>query len=167
MTDHSDLINDLAIIAKQEELLTFNSFDHATAWSLAESIKKQCEDLRFAVAIEIRLCRETIFFYAMPGTLANNADWARRKRNTTELLEQSSYAVGLALARDSETLQTLSGLPSRDYASHGGSFPIRIRGVGVVGVATVSGLPQREDHKLVVQALANILNKPLDQLALP
>jgi uncharacterized protein (UPF0303 family) len=166
MTHHSDLINDLTIIAKQEELLAFDSFDNATAWLLGESIKKQCEDQQLSVTIEIRLCRETIFFYAMPGTSANNTDWARRKRNTTELLEQSSYAVGLALARDSDTLQSQSGLPFRDYASHGGSFPIRIKGVGAVGAATVSGLPHREDHKLVVQALATVLKKPLDQLLL-
>jgi uncharacterized protein (UPF0303 family) len=151
MAHHSDLINDLTIMA----------------WLLGESIKKNAEDRQFAVTIEIRICRETIFFYAMPGTAPNNADWARRKRNTTELLEQSSYAVGLALARDSETLQSLSGLPFRDYASHGGSFPIRVRGVGVAGAATVSGLPHREDHNFIVQALATVLKKPLNQLALP
>jgi len=31
--------------------------------------------------------------------------------------------------------------------------PIRVRGTGEVAVATVSGLPQVEDHKLVVRAI--------------
>jgi uncharacterized protein (UPF0303 family) len=31
--------------------------------------------------------------------------------------------------------------------------PIRVTGAGVVAVVTVSGLPQVEDHKLVVRGL--------------
>jgi uncharacterized protein (UPF0303 family) len=46
------------------------------------------------------------------------------------------------------------GLSIREVAPHGGSFPIVVAGVGCVGAATVSGLPQREDHELVVEALA-------------
>jgi uncharacterized protein (UPF0303 family) len=160
MKNVSDAKRDVAIIAKQEELLQFTAFDPSSAWVLGESIKKHCEGLNLAVTIEIRLCRETVFFYAMPGTSPNNADWARRKRNTTELHQRSSYAVGLDL-QDGETLETLSGLPLRDFAHHGGSVPIRVRGVGVVGTATISGLPQREDHIIVVQAMASFLGVSL------
>lgn len=156
---------DLAIITRQEELLQFNAFDNATAWLLGESIKKYCESRELAVTIEIRLCRETVFFYAMPGTSPNNADWARRKRNTAELQQRSSYAVGLAL-HENETLESQSGLPARDYAHHGGSVPIRVKGIGFVGVATISGLPQREDHNTVVQVMANALGISLVECTL-
>lgn len=153
-------VADVAIIAKQEELLQFNAFDNTTAWLLGESIKKHCEAHDLAVTIEIRICRETVFFYAMAGTSPNNADWARRKRNTTELQQRSSYAVGLAL-QDGETLENQSGLPRRDYAHHGGSVPIRVKGVGFVGAATISGLPQRDDHNIVVQAMADLIGLSL------
>jgi uncharacterized protein (UPF0303 family) len=152
--------HDLAIIAKQEELLQFASFDNTTAWSLGDAIRQHCEEHQLAVAIEVRLCRETVFYYAMQGTSPNNADWARRKRNTTELKHRSSYAVGLAL-KEGETLESQSGLPARDYAHHGGSFPIRVKGVGCVGSVTVSGLPQRQDHALVAEVLASVLGVSL------
>jgi uncharacterized protein (UPF0303 family) len=35
--------------------------------------------------------------------------------------------------------------------------PIRVKGGGVVAVATVSGLPQVEDHKLVVRGIRALL----------
>lgn len=166
MDSTSDAVRDLAIIAKQEELLQFTVFGNTTAWQLGEGIKKHCESRSLAVTIEIRLCRETIFFYAMPGTSPNNSDWARRKRNTTELQQRSSYAVGLALL-EGETLESQSGLPLRDYAHHGGSVPIRVKGVGCVGAATISGLPQREDHNVLVQAMADFIGVTLIACNLP
>jgi len=42
-------------------------------------------------------------------------------------------------------------------AAHGGAFPVIVRDVGVVGAVTVSGLPQEEDHRLVVQVLRKFL----------
>jgi uncharacterized protein (UPF0303 family) len=160
MKNTSDAAHDLAIIAKQEELLHFDAFDNATAWLLGERMKRHCEDRNVAVTIEIRLCGNTVFFFAMPGTSPNNAEWARRKRNTTEMHQRSSYAVGLALL-NGESLESQTGLSSRDYASHGGSVPIRVKGIGFVGAATISGLPQREDHNIVVQTLAAFIGVPL------
>lgn len=166
MNNTPDAVSDLAIIVRQEELLQFNAFDNTTAWLLGESIKRHCEDRNLAVTIELRLCRQTVFFYAMPGTSPNNADWARRKRNTTELQQRSSYAVGLGLP-EGESLESQSGLPLRDYAHHGGSVPIRVKHVGCVGTATISGLPQREDHNIVVQAMSELVGVPLTAFQLP
>jgi uncharacterized protein (UPF0303 family) len=151
---------DLQIIEKQEQLLQFSTFDLSTAWFLGNSIKNYCESKNLAVAIEVRFCRESVFFYRLPGTTANNSDWVRRKRNTTELQQKSSYAVGLSLS-DGETLESVCGLPFRDYAHHGGSFPIRVKGMGVIGSVTISGLPQREDHNIVVQILAELVGVDL------
>ena len=46
------------------------------------------------------------------------------------------------------TFEEQMRLDPDEYAAHGGGFPITVRGVGVVGVVTVSGLPQLEDHAL-------------------
>jgi uncharacterized protein (UPF0303 family) len=107
-----------------------------------------------------------VFFSAMQGTAPVNADWARRKRNTVELLNRSSYAIGLALRQEQSSLESKMGLPTRDFASHGGSFPICVASVGCIGTVTVSGLPQREDHAIVVQALAEMCGVPIAAIAL-
>jgi uncharacterized protein (UPF0303 family) len=165
MNSDSNIDQDLKVITHQEAILQFTQFDPSTAWAIGLKLKELCEANKVAVTIEIRLNRKTVFFYAMPGTTPINADWARRKRNTVELLHQSSYAVGLSLKQEQDSLELKMGLNSRDFATHGGSFPIRVQGIGCVGVATISGLPQREDHNYVVNVLSVWLNKPLgDQI---
>lgn len=160
------LATDLERLALQEQRLQFDTFDQGTAWTLGTHLKALCEAAGVALAIEIRLMKETVFYYAMPGTGPTNADWARRKRNVVELLHTSSYATGLKLEQEHSSLQEKQGLPLRDYATHGGSFPLRVRGVGMVGVVTVSGIPQREDHAMVVKALATLCQVPLAEVAL-
>jgi uncharacterized protein (UPF0303 family) len=53
-----------------------------------------------------------------------------------------------------------------DYATHGGSFPLTVEDAGVVGSVTVSGLPQRADHELVVEALCELLERDYTELRL-
>src|SRR6218665_4012576 len=135
-------MSDLERLALQEQRLQFKHFDGDTAWALGSRIRADAEALGTPVTVEIRLGGPTVFFCAMPGTSPSNADWARRKRNTAELLHKSSYRVGREFARDGHTLEALMGLPLRDYCDHGGAVPLRVEGAGLVGVVTVSGLPQ-------------------------
>jgi len=155
-----DIERDLTRLDEQERVLRFPAFDLATAWELGTRLRAAALQRGVAIAIEVRLQRETVFFCAMPGTTPENADWARRKRNTVELMQRSSYAVGRKLERDNATLEQKMALPLRDYAAHGGSFPIRVEGVGCVGAVTVSGLPQREDHVLVTSVIAEMCGVP-------
>ena len=161
-----DIHHDIARIAEQERRLVFARFDAATAWALGSALKEAAQAQGVAVTVEIRVAHETVFFYAMPGTTPANADWARRKRNTVDLLQRSSYGIGRELQRDDTTLEEKMGLPTRDYASHGGCFPITLVGAGCIGTVTVSGLPQRDDHHMVVAALAALCGVPLGELAL-
>ena len=161
-----DLNQDIDKIAAQERRLVFKRFDAATAWALGSALKALAEARGVAVTIEIRVTRETVFFYAMPGTTPSNADWARRKRNTVELLQRSSYGIGCELKRDGSSLEERLGLATRDHASHGGCFPLTVEGAGCIGTVTVSGLPQREDHAMVVEALASLCGVPLGEVAL-
>lgn len=41
-----------------------------------------------------------------------------------------------------------------------GSFPVRVRGAGVVAAVTVSGLSSDDDHQLVVDSIREFLRTP-------
>ena len=69
----------------------------------------------------------------------------------------SSLLVRLRLAESGQTLDGHLGVDPTLYAAHGGCFPLRIRNVGVIGTVTVSGLPQVQDHALVVEAIESVL----------
>ena len=62
--------------------------------------------------------------------------------------------VGLRAKAKGTTFAAQHDLPLQQFAAHGGAFPVRVRDVGIVGVVTVSGLPQADDHALVVEAVA-------------
>jgi uncharacterized protein (UPF0303 family) len=157
---------DLARIAEQERALVFDRFDLATAWDLGSRLRSLAQERGLGVAIDVRLHSMPAFYTALPGSTADNEAWVRRKRNLVLRFFQSSYAIGRKLALQDTTLEDKFGLSSADYAAHGGSFPIQVARVGCIGAVTVSGLPQRDDHNLVVEVLADMLGKDLAALAL-
>lgn len=160
-TIHADLLR----IEEQQRRLRFATLDLQQLWQLGMNLRAMALARGLALAIEIRVGADTVFYNTMPGAVPNNADWARRKRNTVQMLHTSSYAVGLAAQLKGISLEQESGQPLRDYAIHGGSFPLLLAGYGVIGAITVSGAPEREDHALVVEALAHLLGVEHDAVA--
>lgn len=153
-------------ISQQEKRLLFRSFDASTAWAVGSRIRAVAESRNLAIAIDIQVNGHTLFFTAMPGATPDNADWIRRKRNVVLRFHRSSYAIGLQLRKEQKTLAETIGVNARDYAPHGGCFPIKLHGTGCIGTITVSGLPQRADHELIVEVLAEFLEQPIQELAL-
>jgi uncharacterized protein (UPF0303 family) len=156
--------NDLAAIAKQERELHFSHFDEDSAWHLGSRLREFATSRKLGIAIDVRRFNQPLFFSALPGTSPDNIEWIRRKSNLVARFHRSSYAVGLDMGA---SLFEKYGLPIADYAAHGGGFPIRVHGAGVIGSVTVSGLPQRSDHGLVVEALCAELGKDYAHFALP
>jgi uncharacterized protein (UPF0303 family) len=159
------LSDDLALIALQERQLQFVSFDEETAWRLGSRLRLLAIERDLALVIDIRRPAQPLFYSALPGTTPDNAEWVRRKSNVVFRFHRSSYAVGSEMEQKQSSLEA-RGLPTADYASHGGSFPIRVQNSGFIAAVTVSGLPQRADHELVVEAFCAELNRSYDSLRL-
>ena len=158
--------DDIARLTAQEEHLRFPRFTEATAWEIGTKLRTLGEARKLPIVIDVRLTNRQLFYSALAGSTPDNPDWVRRKSNVVFRYLKSSYRVGRELAAKNDTLDHNRGVSLMDYAPHGGSFPIHVEGAGIIGAITVSGLPQRDDHNLVVEVLAAVLNQPLDGLAL-
>jgi uncharacterized protein (UPF0303 family) len=161
-----DLSNDLATIATQEKTLQFRAFDEQAAWALGCRLREMALERAAPVVIDVRRFGQPLFFCALPGSTPDNLEWARRKSNVVARFYRSSYAIGLELQQKNTTLLDRFGLHLTEFAAHGGSFPIAVLGTGVIGSVAVSGLPQRIDHELVVEALALELRQDYGKLRL-
>jgi len=161
------LNEDLEIIGRQERELVLSQLDAETAWKLGAHLRALADERGLAVTIDIRRFGQPLFYAAMNGTTPDNVEWVRRKSNVVARFHRSSYAVGIKEKIKGETICESQGLPLADYATHGGSFPLSVAGAGVVGSVTVSGLPMREDHELVIEALCAVLGRDYAELKLP
>ncbi len=144
------------IIRKQETDLTFDSFDTEAAWQIGQSLRKRAISINGNVTIDITVGGLQLFHSAVGNPSPNNDNWIRRKRNTAMTFWQSSALVTQEMKASGRTLLD-HGYTENDLALSGGSFPIRIKNLGVVGTVTISGLHNDMDHPLIVDALSEYL----------
>jgi uncharacterized protein (UPF0303 family) len=158
---------DIAAIVRQEEVLTFKSFNEADAWKLGQQMHDAAAKAKLPFLIEIRLGGRQLFVAALPGTSPDNSEWVRRKANSVMRFAKSSYRLGREVELRGGGFDASRGVDTMNYAEHGGGFPINIAGTGIVGAVIVSGVPQRQDHQFVVDQLAIFLGHDPASLQLP
>ncbi|MDF3297699.1 heme-degrading domain-containing protein [Streptomyces tropicalis] len=141
----------------QERRLVFRRFTHDDAWALGSLLVELARERQAPVAVDIHRAGQQLFHAALPGSTPDNDAWIARKRRVVERYGAASYLVGSRFRAKGTTFEASSRLDPDVYAAHGGSFPVRVADVGVVGAVTVSGLPQVQDHLLVVEALERFL----------
>jgi uncharacterized protein (UPF0303 family) len=132
------------------------SFTHDDAWRLGNLLVELAVERDLPVTIDIRKGTQQVFHAARPGTTPDNDSWIKRKVRVVYRFGASSYLVGLRAKAKGSDFNADHGLLFQEYSAHGGAFPVRVEGVGIVAVATVSGLAQQDDHALVVEALREL-----------
>ena len=148
----------LTTLEEQERRLVFPSFGYDEAWRLGTLLVELARERRAPVALDIRCGVQQMFHCALAGSSADNDAWIARKRRVVERYAASSYLVGERFRVRGTAFEDASRLDPDRYAAHGGSFPVRLSRDGpVIGAVTVSGLPQAEDHRLIVEALERYL----------
>jgi uncharacterized protein (UPF0303 family) len=159
------LQEDIDKVAQQERELHLPRFDTRVAWELGTLVKKLAEERNLSIVIDVRRFNQPLFYCALEGTTPDNPEWVRRKTNVVTRYHRSSYGMGLSLKMRGQTMEE-RGHAIGDFAAHGGSFPLHVENAGIVGCVTVSGLPQRADHELVVEALCTLLGRDYNALKL-
>lgn len=157
--------DDLTRVTQQERELRLPRFDAEVAWELGTRLRAMAQERGLAIAIDVRRFNQPLFYAALEGTTPDNPEWVRRKSNIVARYHRSSYGMGLNLKLKGQSLEE-RGHSIADFAAHGGSFPIYVEGAGIIGSVTVSGLPQRDDHELVVEALCALLGRDYETVKL-
>ena len=149
----------VAELAAEEEELRWGAFDENDAWALGSALAAAAREGDLPVAVAITRGDQRLFHAALRGSTPDNDAWLTRKICVVARFHRSSLHVG-QLCRDAgRTIEDMFLLPERDFAPHGGAFPIAVIGSGVIGAVAVSGLPQLEDHALVVKTLRTVLSR--------
>ncbi|MFE7509224.1 heme-degrading domain-containing protein [Promicromonospora sp. NPDC057488] len=153
----SDVSAIISEVEAQEAELVLPSFTHDQAWRLGSLLVELAVERELPVTIDVRKGTQQVFHAARPGTTPDNDSWVQRKVTVVYRFGASSYLVGLRAKAKGTDFNATHGLPFQEYSAHGGAFPVRVEGVGIVGVVTVSGLAQQDDHALVVEALRELV----------
>lgn len=156
---------DIALVKKQEQDLVLAEFDEAVAFKLGSAIRDRALAEGLSLVVDIRTWDRQMFFAATGGTSADNAEWVRRKVNTVRRFQRASYRM--VLERGEAPFPPQAGADPADFVIAGGGFPIRVKGAGIVGCLTISGLPGRDDHGVAVAALCDHLGLDRAAYALP
>jgi uncharacterized protein (UPF0303 family) len=155
VTDHPTLDQ----LTAQEARLVFDRFDDDTAWEVGVALRDAARRAGLPVAISIRRNGQRLFHAALPGATADNDAWLERKSAVVDRYARSSLRVGEEFRLSGKSFEESARLDPSSFAAHGGAFPVMVRDVGCVGTIAVSGLPQRDDHRLVVETLEAYLGQ--------
>ncbi|HQZ12857.1 MAG TPA: heme-degrading domain-containing protein [Devosia sp.] len=157
---------DIQKIIAQEQGLVFPEFNERVAFALATQVRERAKAETLGIACSVRLWDRPLVYFGMPGATADNEHWIRRKSNVVQRLMKASYRAKLE-NNEEKMFPPHRNLPVDEFALSGGSFPIRVKGIGIVGAATVSGLHERVDHEIVVRAICQVLELDPATFALP
>lgn len=152
MADHPKLLADVSELEEQFNELRFTALSHEDALALGMDLAARAEERNWPLAVSVFLGEQHVFRYACPGTTAENDDWIERKRKTVYKFHEPSFLVGQRFISQGKNFAAETGLDDTVFAAHGGGFPL-FAGDTFVGAVIASGVPQQDDHAIVVEAL--------------
>lgn len=151
MADQSELLADVSELEDQLSELRFSLLSHEDALALGMDLASRAEERNWPLAVSVFLGDQHVFRYACPGTTSENDDWIERKRKTVYKFHEPSFLVGQRMILLGKEFHAETGL-DESFAAHGGGFPLFV-GDKFVGAVIASGVPQQDDHAIVVEAL--------------
>jgi len=146
-------------LLQEEQRLQFKKFNEATAWEIGSQLVERSARDNLPVTIDITRGDHQLFHASLYGTSPDNDEWVKRKVRLVNRFRHSSFYMSQLLKSKGKRIEEAYLVSESEYAPHGGCFPVTVKGTGMIGTITVSGLSQEEDHKLVVQAIREYLEQ--------
>lgn len=140
----------LAKLEREHIELVLRRFGREEAWELGRSIAEHALTEGNPIVVDIRTSGGILFHASMPGATTDNDVWVAKKAATALRFETSTALLEARVASGGRSMYESGWLDPAVYAVAGGAVPLKVDGVGVVAVATVSGLPSADDHDAVV-----------------
>ena len=154
-----DIRDRAAELAAQEGRLVLGAFDNAAAWRLGTLMVERALRDDAPIIIDIQRPGLVLFRSALAGTTAENEAWLERKARTVFRFETSTALLAARFDAQGVDVWNAGWFDTTRLTNAGGSFPVRVRGVGVVAAITVSGLTSDEDHDFVVACLERFVEQ--------
>jgi uncharacterized protein (UPF0303 family) len=148
------MTDDIVGIERLESELVFRDFDQSTAYDLGQAAVRAIRANGTPMAVQIVLADHVVFKAAIGGVDKDTDAWLAGKAAAAILFESATLRVRLRKDADPSIVE---GIDEDVYRTHGGSFPIRVHGRGIVGTITVSGAPDTVDHAVAVTALSELI----------
>lgn len=145
-------------LAQELQTLLLANFDYDFAWKLGTLMQAEAAARHLPAAITVAHGTDVVFSLLMPGATPDNTDWAARKRAVAHRFHRSSLALRLEAEQHGFNFNDRYLLSPTGFIASGGGVPLMLRGGTLIGTAAVSGLPDVEDHLLVVNALRKLLD---------
>jgi uncharacterized protein (UPF0303 family) len=154
---------DLTAISQLDSSILFPSFTVDDAWTLGCLLRSRLLTIPGSTVISITLANNTPLFYTAvrSGITPDNTAWVQRKSATVLRFGCSTWYMHNKFQGDEKAFAEKYCLldKAKEFAIHGGGFPVRVKGVeGVVAVIVVSGLKQQQDHQVIVQTCRDFLD---------
>jgi uncharacterized protein (UPF0303 family) len=144
-------------LALEAQTLVLPSLSHSEAIQIGQIAASIATDRALAITMEVRLKEWVVFHLSMPGTTPENDWWISRKASVTMATGNSTMYERVLAQEQGIDWYVAKAMPEETHAIHGGSLPLNVSGVGLVGILLISGLPQVQDHLLGVEIITEYL----------
>ena len=151
------LEEDIRRLAEQERLLVFSRFGPEEAWALGNVLREVGLAQGAPIAIDVSLRDRTLFHCAMPGSTPTTPSGSDASATPCCGCGAPPTRSGARWRCQAKRRKRRTTCRSPTTPCTAASFPLLLHGAGCIGAVTVSGLPQRDDHRLVADGLAAIL----------
>lgn len=152
----------LKLLEQQEKDLVFDSFDRRDALRLGTMLAETISTYSQPLTVRVFIGDIIVYQYAMAGDEESRFGWTYRKYQLVKATGHASMHAKVRLL----LLDELTDLASQPevYGFGCGAFPIAVRDQGIIGAVAVSGLPDPDDHPIVVHALEALLGRKTVEL---